>query len=103
MFRNILYQTHKKLNYLSDSALSLVKSLEDTGEIWRRLIDSFRNSRLLLQTKLGVLDKFGHFYKLRGDDKIIHTTSNSINTMSELKTIAKKTRVRKRSLLWMWV
>ena len=88
-----------KLNYLSDPALGLVKSLEDTEEIWKRLMDSFGNSRLLLQTKLGVLDKFGAFDKLRGDDKIIHATSNLINTMSELKTIAKKTCIRKRSLL----
>ena len=80
---------------MSDPALSLVTSLEDTEEIWRRFIDSFGNSRLLLQTKLGVLDKFGLLYKLRGDDKIIYATSHLINTMSELKTIARKHELEK--------
>ena len=34
-------------------------------------------------------------YKLRGDDKIIHATSNLINIMSELITIAIKHELEK--------
>ena len=50
---------------------------------------------MLLQIKLGILDKFGLLYKLRGDDKIMYATSNLINTMSEIKTITKKYELEK--------
>ena len=41
-----------KNNYLSDPALSLVKSVDDMDEIWKRLKQAYGNSRFLLQKKL---------------------------------------------------
>ena len=41
-----------KNNYLSDPALSLVKSVDDMDEIWKRLKQAYGNAKFLLQKKL---------------------------------------------------
>ena len=46
-----------KRNYLSGSAFTLVEKIENIGRIWRKLIGSFGNVRLLLQNKISALEK----------------------------------------------
>ena len=79
-----------KLNYLSDPALTLVRRLRDIEEIWDRLIKSYGNSRMLLQNKLGALEKLGGLQKARGEEKLIHAISEILYAMTELSELAAK-------------
>ena len=79
-----------KKNYLSGPALVLVERIEDIDEVWKKLISSYGNVKLLLQKKMSCLDKLESLDKLKGDDKIILALSKLINTMIELSNLAQK-------------
>ena len=79
-----------KLNYLSDPALTLVRKVTDIEEIWKRLIMSYGNSRVLLQNKLSAFEKLGSLNKVRGDEKLIHAIYELMNAMAELSELAAK-------------
>ena len=57
-----------KKNYLSGPALVLVEKLDDIEEVWKKLIDSYGNVKLLLQTKMNNLDKLGNLGMIEGDE-----------------------------------
>ena len=42
-----------KNNFLGDSALSMVKSIDDIDEVWRRLKEAFGDPKIMLEKKLG--------------------------------------------------
>ena len=50
------WANYLKHNYLTGSAFTLVEKESDYSKIWDRLFESFGNTRLLLQNKLGNLD-----------------------------------------------
>ena len=77
-----------KHNYLSGPALILVEKETEYHKIWERLLESFGNSRLLLQNKLGTLDKIGGLWKIKGDSKIASALAGLINTMTDLSALA---------------
>ena len=77
-----------KLNYLSGMALTLVEKENDYTRIWERLKESFGNTRLLLQNKLGELEKIGGLWKVKGDLKVAQTLADLTNTMTELGSLA---------------
>ena len=77
-----------KRNYLSGPALNLVEKETDYSEIWKKLLDSFGNARLLLQNRLAKLDDVGGLWKAKGDEKIANTLASVINTMTELSALA---------------
>ena len=76
-----------KHNYLSGSALSLVEKERDYQKIWDQLFESFGNTRLLLQNKLGELDNLG-LWNVRGDEKIANALSVLLNAMKDLSSLA---------------
>ena len=79
-----------KKNYLTGPALVLVDKIEDIEEVWRKLISSYGNVKLLLQNKMSSLDKMESLDKIKGDDKIVIFLSKLINTMIELSVLAQK-------------
>ena len=55
------------------------------GHIWEKLINVFGNTQLLLQNKLGSIEKFSGLDKMKDDEKIAFVlsamTSKEIYTM----------------------
>ena len=68
----------------------MVEKLEDMEEIWKKLIDSYGNVKLLLQTKMNALDKLGHLGTIEGDEKLANAIAKIINVMTELSTLAER-------------
>ena len=54
-----------KNNYLGGSALTLVKSVESIGDIWKVLKQTFGNPEDLLQNKLREVEDLGPLWKLK--------------------------------------
>ena len=77
-----------KYNYLGEPALTMVKGLTDIEEIWNRLIESYGDSGVLLQNKLGALSKMGGLSKIRDDEGLTVGISELLNAMTELKRLA---------------
>ena len=82
-----------KRNYLSGLALTLVEKESEYEKIWTRLSDSFGNPRLLLQNKLGDLDKIGGLWKVKGDEKISNTIAGLVNAMKDLSMLAAEHKI----------
>ena len=85
-----LWPDYLKRNYLSGSALTLVEKIEGIEEIWKKLISSFGNMRILLHNKISSLKKQNGLWKVSGDEKIGIAIAAMLNTMFELVTLAKK-------------
>ena len=77
-----------KRNYLTGSALSLVEKESEYSEIWKKLLDSFGNARLLLQNKLASLVGVGGLWKVKGEEKIRDSLAKVLNTMKDLEVLA---------------
>ena len=77
-----------KRNYLTGSALSLVEKESEYSEIWKKLLDSFGNARLLLQNKLASLVGVGALWKVKGEEKIRDSLAKVLNTMKDLEVLA---------------
>ena len=77
-----------KRNYLCGSAFTLVEKENDYSKIWERLLESYGNARLLLQNKLGELDKIGGLWKIRGEEKIANALASLVNAMKDLSFLA---------------
>ena len=77
-----------KRNYLTGMAFTLVEKETDYSQIWEILSQSFGNARLLLQNKLGDLDKIGGLWKLRDEIKLTGTLARLINIMRDLEALA---------------
>ena len=78
-----------KRNYLSGIALTLVEREKHYGKIWEKLEESYGNARLLLQNKLGELEKL-NCLNSGDDDKIVNGLAKLINAMKELLELATK-------------
>ena len=69
-------------------ALTLVEREKHYGKIWEKLKESYGNARLLLQNKLGELEKLNCLNS--GDEKIANGLAELINAMKELQELATK-------------
>ena len=70
-------------------ALTLVEREKHYGKIWEKLKESYGNARLLLQNKLGELEKL-NCLNSGGDEKIANGLAKLINAMKELQELATK-------------
>ena len=82
-----------KNSYLTGPAFTLVERSENMSEIWEKLIGAYGNVKLLLQNKIGKLDKLECLDNVKGDEKLAVAISKIINMMSELKSLAEKHRL----------
>ena len=85
--QKIYHADYLKRNYLAGPALILVEKETKYERIWEKLLTSYGNTRLLLQNKLGSLDKIS-LAGAKSDRKICNTLAYLINTMQELSTLA---------------
>ena len=74
-----------KNNLLEGSALSLVRSVTDIKEIWKRQKAAYGDPKLLLKRKVAEIGKINHLFKMRDTGKIIDELSKIINTMKDLE------------------
>ena len=79
-----------KHNYLEGQALLLVEGESDYAKIWEKLLASYGNTCLLLQNKLGELEKIGGLWKVKGDEKLALSLSRLLNTMKDLGNLAEE-------------
>ena len=79
-----------KRKCLAGSALTLVEQIKDIEDIWKKLISSYGNARILLQNKIGSLEKHTGLWKIQGEEKIFLAFSSVVNVMSELTAMAKR-------------
>ena len=79
-----------KKKYLSGHALTLVDKIDEISEVWTKLIGAYGNIKLLLQNRMGNLDKLQSLEKISGDEKLGNAIARIINTMTELSDLAKK-------------
>ena len=83
-----LLSDYLKRNYLTGSAFTLVEKESDYSEIWKKLLESYGNARLLLQNKLAGLEKFGGLWKVKDDEGIKDILAKIVNTMIDLSSLA---------------
>ena len=79
-----------KNNFLGDSALSMVKSIDDIDEVWKRLREAFGDPKIMLERKLGDIDKINSLSKMKGCSKTIDGLQKVINLMKDLMDLSKK-------------
>ena len=79
-----------KKNCLSGAALNLVRKIDDIEEIWKKLKEAYGNTHLMLQSKLGSLEKFTNLDKLKDDEKIANHIAGLLNLMAELGKLAEE-------------
>ena len=70
--------------------MTLVDQIKDIDEIWKKLISSYGNARILLQNKIASLEKHNGIWKIQGEEKIFLALSSVVNVMSELTAMAKR-------------
>ena len=85
--RKPVWATFLKNNALKGPAHSLVAKIDDIDIIWKKLTDSYGDTRTLLQNKLGTLKKF-NLDKTKDDEKIAWTITKLLNVMSDLQKLA---------------
>ena len=82
-----------KNNYLSDPALSLVKSLNEIEVIWERLQRAYGDPKMMLQRKLSAVKEIGCLKKIKGSEKLKEGLMSIVNCMTDLMKLAEKHKI----------
>jgi hypothetical protein len=82
-----------KNNYLDDSALILVKSLEDIDEIWDRLKGAFGEPKIMLSIKLEEMNKISNLGRGKSHEKVLENLQSIINLMKDLTFLAETHKI----------
>ena len=88
--RRGLLADYLKKNYLEGPAHNLVSKIEGIDDIWKKLVEVYGDTRLLLQNKLSSLEKFSKLEKLTDDEKIAFTITSLLNAMTDLTKLAEE-------------
>ena len=78
-----------KNNFLAEPASTLVKSINDIDEIWRRLKAAFGDTKIMLMKKIQSLSKTD-LSKIRDPEKLVVALSSLTNMLREVMDMAKK-------------
>ena len=62
--------------------------MKDYNKIWARVLESYGDARLMLQNKLGDLDKIGGLWKSKGEEKIANALASLFNAMKDSSLLA---------------
>lgn len=79
-----------KNNFLEGAALTLVKSIEEIDEIWKRLHDAFGNCKIMLTKKLSVFNSMEGLWKHKNPSKVAEELAKLINCMYDVIRLAKR-------------
>ena len=85
-----------KNSLLERSALSMVKSITDIEDIWRRLKSPYGDPKLLLKKKLAQLENISQLWKIRDQEKLVDALSKIINMMRDLHQLAEQHNIKSR-------
>ena len=87
-----LLPDYLKYNYLGGQALQLATEIDDLDNIWDRLKRSYGTVKMttILANKLQVIENSDPLWRLKSDEKIIHSVTKIKNLMMELTSLAKK-------------
>ena len=85
-----LWADYLKKNCLVGQAYNLVSKIEDIDDIWKKLLEVYGNTKLLLHNKISSLGKFTCLEKLKDDEKISNTITSLLNVMTDLAKLAKE-------------
>lgn len=78
-----------KNNFLSEPALTLVRSINDIDEIWKRLKVAYGDTKIMLSKKLQLLTKTD-LSKIKDPAKLVIAISSLTNMLREIMTMAKR-------------
>ena len=79
-----------KNNHLDDPALTLVRTLDDIDEIWKRLRQAYGDTRMLLNKKLASVKDIGVLWRMKDTEGIKNGLSKLIYLMTDLKSLAER-------------
>ena len=77
--QKVFWVDYLKKNCLAGAAYNLVFSIENIEAIWEKLTEVYGNTQLLLQNKIGSLEKFSNLEKMKDDEKITFTISSILS------------------------
>ena len=80
-----------KNNSLEVSALSLVKSMTDIEDIWKRLKGAYGDPKLLMKKKLSQIGNISQPWKIREQEKLVDALSKIVNMTRDLYQLAENT------------
>ena len=79
-----------KNNFLEDPALSLVKSLDNINEIWKRSVTRYGDPKMMLHKKMSTLTNFAPLWKTSNSEKTLDALIKIINLIKDLTNLAEK-------------
>ena len=85
-----------KNNFLEDPALSLVKSLDNINEIWKRLITTYGDPKMMLHKKMSTLTNFTPLWKTSNPEKTSDALIKIINLIKDLMNVAEKHNIKEK-------
>ena len=85
-----------KNNFLEDPALSLVKSLDNINEIWKRLITTYGDPKMMLHKKMSTLTNFTPLWKTSNPEKTSDALIKIINLIKDLMNLAEKHNIKEK-------
>ena len=80
-----------KNNLLEGSALSLVKSMTDIEDLWKRLKGAYGDPKLLLKKKLSQIGNISQIWKIRDQEKLIDALNKIINYDERVVSVTRAT------------
>ena len=85
-----------KNNLSEGSALSLVKSMTDIEDIWKRLKGAYGDPKFLLKRELSQIGNISQLWKIRDQQKLVDALTKIINLMRELYQLAEQHNIKSR-------
>ena len=83
-----------KNNHLDEPAISVVRSVKDIDEIWKRLKQAYGDPKMMMNKKLKELNNLDAPWKLRDSERISEVINKIINVMKELIDICERHRIK---------
>ena len=85
-----------KNNLSEGSALSLLKSMTDIEDIWKRLKGAYGDPKFLLKRELSQIGNISQLWKIRDQQKLVDALTKIINLMRELYQLAEQHNIKSR-------
>ena len=79
-----------KNNLLSGQAFSLVNSVEEIEEIWKRLVEAYGDTKMLLKKRLSQVEVMPNLNKTKEASKVAESSNILINTIIDWTKLARK-------------
>ena len=85
-----------KNNFLEDPALRLAKNVGDINELWKHLIATYGNPKIMLHKKMATLNNFTPLWKISNPEKISDGLIRIINLIKDLMRLSDKHKIKEK-------